>query len=144
MLSDANTKAADAKFSSHHIHQSFDVFGHSPSIVSYLTKYDFLHMMQTGLLDHLQTWIFHFIKMHERLNKYNAIWFSVGAYHDLTPNHKSYEVVSQWNGKEMKEMSQCLLGVVTQPLQGGSPTQPHIFNLAIECKQAVLEFYLYA
>jgi hypothetical protein len=37
-------------------------------------------------VDHLQKWIFHFMKMHERLDKYNAIWLSVPAYHDLTPN----------------------------------------------------------
>jgi hypothetical protein len=30
--------------------------------------------MQIGMLDHLQKWIFHFMKMHERLDKYNATW----------------------------------------------------------------------
>jgi len=65
------------------------------------------------------------------------------AYHDLTPKNMSYEEVSQWNGKEMKEMSQYLLGVVTQSLQGGSPAQRPIFNHAIECTWALLEFYMY-
>jgi hypothetical protein len=87
-----------------------------------LPKPDLLDTMQIGMLDHLQKWIFHFIKMYERLDKYNAIWLSMTAYHDLTPKTKSYEEVSQWNGKEMKEMSRYLLGVVTQSLQGGSPT----------------------
>jgi hypothetical protein len=65
------------------------------------------------MLDHLQKWIFHFVNTHERLDKYNATWLSVPAYHDLTPKNKSYEEVSQWNGKEMKEMSRYLLAVVT-------------------------------
>jgi len=68
----------------------------------------------------------------------------VPAYHNLTPKTKSYEEVSQWNGKEMKEMSRYLLGVVTQSLQGGSPAQRPIFNRAIECTRALLEFYMYA
>jgi hypothetical protein len=68
------------------------------------------------MLDHLQKWIFHFMKMHKWLDKYNAIWLFVPAYHDLTPKNKSYEEDSQWDGKEMKEMSQYLLGVVTQSL----------------------------
>jgi hypothetical protein len=68
----------------------------------------------------------------------------VPAYHDLTPKYMSYEEVSQWNGKEMKEMSRYLLGVVTQSLRGGSPAQRPIFNPAIECTQALLEFYMYA
>ena len=84
------------------------------------------------------------MKTHERLDKYNAIWLSVPAYHDLTPKNKSYEEVSQWNGKEMKEMSRYLLGVVTQSLRGGSPAQRPIFNHAIECTRALLEFYMYA
>jgi len=72
--------------------------------------------MLIGMLDHLQKWIFHFMRMHERLNKYNALWLSVLAYHDLTPKNKSYQEVSQRNGKEVKEMSRSLLGVVTQSL----------------------------
>ena len=115
-LSDANTKAADAKLLSHHVHRGFNVFRHIPWIVSDLPKPDLLHSMQIGMLDHLQKWNFNFMKTHERFDKYNAIWLSMPAYHDLTPKKKSYEEVSQWNGKEMKEMSRYLLGVVTQSL----------------------------
>jgi hypothetical protein len=100
--------------------------------------------MQIGMLDHLQNWIFHFMKTHEQLDKYNAIWLSVPAYHDLTPQNKSYEEVFQWNGKEMKEMSQDLLVVVTQSLRGGSPAQRPMFNRATECTRALLEFIMYA
>jgi len=84
--------------------------------MSNLPKPDLLHKMQIGMLDHLQRWIHHFMKTHEWLDKYSAIWLSVPAYHDFTPITKSYEEVSQWNGKEMKEMSWYLLRVVTQSL----------------------------
>ena len=100
--------------------------------------------MQIGMLDHLQKWVMHFMKTHESLDKYDAIWLSVPAYYDLTPENKSYEEVSPWNGKEMKEMSGYLLGVVTQSLRGGSPAQHPIFNVAIECTWALLEFNMYA
>jgi len=30
--------------------------------------------MQIGMLEHLQKWIFHFMNMHEQLDKFNAIW----------------------------------------------------------------------
>jgi hypothetical protein len=143
-LSDANTKAVDAELSSRHVHRGFNQFRHIPCIVSDLPKPDLLHTMQISMLDHLQKWIFHFMKTHERLDKYNAIWLSVPAYHNLTPKNKSYVEVSQWNGKEMKEMSRKLLGVVTQSLRGGNPTQRPIFNRAIECTRALLEFYMYA
>jgi hypothetical protein len=100
--------------------------------------------MQIGMLEHPQKWIFHFMKIHKRLGKDNAIWLSVPAYHDLTPKNKSHEEFSQWNGKEMKKMSPYLLVVVTQSLRGGSPAQRPIFNHAIECKRALLEFYMYS
>ena len=95
MLSDANTKGADAELSSRHVHQGFNVFQHIPCTVSDLPKPDLLHTMTIGMLDHLQKWIFHFMKTHEQLDKYNAIWLSVPAYHDLIPKKKSYEEVSQ-------------------------------------------------
>jgi len=144
MLSDANTKAADAELLSRHVHPGFNLFRQIPGIVSDLPKPDLLHSMQNGMLDHLQKWIFNFVKTHEWLNKYNAIWLSVPAYDDLTPKNKSYEEVSQWNGKEMKEMSWYLLGVVIQSLRDGSPAQRPIFNHAIDCTRTLLEFYMYA
>jgi len=144
MLSNANTKAADAELSSRRVHRGFNVFRHIPCIVCDLPQPDLLHTMNIGMLDHLQKWIFHFMKTRERLDKYNEISLSVAAYHDLTPKNTSYEEVSQRNGKEMKEMSRYLLGVVTQSVRGGKHAQRPIFNRAIECTRALLEFYMYA
>jgi hypothetical protein len=95
MLSDGNNVAADAELSSRHVHQRCNVFRHIPIIVSDLPKPDLIHKMQVGMLDHLQKWIFHFMKTYERLNKYNPNWLSVPAYHNLTPEKKSYQEVSQ-------------------------------------------------
>jgi hypothetical protein len=100
--------------------------------------------MQIGMLDHLQKWVFHCRKTREPLDKYNEIWLSVLAYHDLTTKNKSFEDVSHWNWQEMKQMNRYLLGVVTQSLLGGSPAQRLIFNCPIECTWTLLEFYMYA
>jgi len=143
-LSDANIKAGNAEISLRHVHWEFNVFRHIPCIVRDLPNTNLVHTMQISMTDHLQKWNFPFMKTHERLDKYNAIWLSVPAYHDITPKTKSTEEVSQWNGKEMKEMSQYQLGVVTQALQGGSPAQHPISNCPIECTRALLEFYMYA
>jgi hypothetical protein len=56
------------------------------------------------------------MKTHAQLDKYNAIWLSPPGYHNNTPKQISSEEVSQWTGKEMKDMSQYRLGVVTQSL----------------------------
>jgi hypothetical protein len=65
------------------------VFRHNPCILSDLLKPDLLHTTQIGMLDHLRKWIFHIMKTHEQLDKYNSIWLLVPAYHDLTPKNKS-------------------------------------------------------
>jgi len=97
-LGDANTQKADAELMSRHVHWGVNVVDHSPSAVSDLPKPDILLTMLIGMLYHLQKWIFHFRKMHKQLDKYNAIWLSMPAYHDLTTKNKSYEEVSEWNG----------------------------------------------
>jgi len=105
MLSDANTKAADAKLVSCHVHQGIVLLQHIPHILSDLPRPNLLHPTQIGMLDHLQTCIFHFMKKNTQLDKYNVIGLSVLAYDDLTPRNLSYMDLSQWNGKEMKEMT---------------------------------------
>jgi hypothetical protein len=87
MLSKARTKAADAELLSHHVYRGFNMSGRISCVVSNLPKPDLLHTMQIGMLDHLQLWIFHFMKMQEWHDKHNAIWLSVPAYHDLAPKN---------------------------------------------------------
>ena len=87
MLSNANTKAANAELYLRHVHRELNVFRHIPCIVSNLLNPNLLHTMQICMLDHLQKWNFHFRKTHKQLDKYNAIWLSVPAYHNLTPKN---------------------------------------------------------
>jgi len=144
MLRNANTRAADTKLSSRQVHRGINVFRHIPLILRNLPKPNLLHTLQVGMLDHLQKQIIHFMKIHEWLDKTNAIRLSVPAYHNLMPKYKSYEEVSQWNGKQMKEISRYLLGVVTQSPRGRCRAQCLTFNHATECTRALLEFYMHA
>jgi hypothetical protein len=143
-LSHANSNTAFAELTSCHVHPGFNVFQHTPCVVSSLPMPNLFQTMQTDKLDHLQRCIIHLMKSHELLDKYNAIRLSMPAYHCLIPQTKSYEEVFQWNGKEMKEMSRYLHGVVTKSLQGGSPSKRSIFNGIIECTWVMLEFFIYA
>jgi hypothetical protein len=64
----------------------------------------------------------------------------VAAYHHLTRKIKSYVEDFEWNVNEIKEMVLYLVGVVPQSLLGGNPAQCPIFNLAIQCTRALLQF----
>jgi len=84
-LSYTNTKAADAELWSRHVHTGLNVYQHMPCIMSDLPNPVLLYTIQISNLDHLQEWIFHFMKTYEGLDMYNAIWVTVPAYHHLTP-----------------------------------------------------------
>jgi hypothetical protein len=57
---------------------------------------------------------------------------------------KAYGEVSSWQGKEIKVMSQFLVAVLRCTLRTPSSSQRGVFNDAIECYRALVEFYLYA
>jgi hypothetical protein len=99
--------------------------------------------MQIGMLDLFEKSIFHIMKRHKWLDMYYEMWLSVPAYHNLTPKNMSYEEVSQWNGKAIKEMRWYQLGDITLSLRGGGPAQHPLFNRTIEFTGALLEFYMY-
>jgi len=86
-LSDANTKAAVAKLSLRHVPRGFNLARQIACIVSDVPKSDLLHTMQIDMLDHLQKWIFHFMKTPKRFDKYNPIWLSVPAFDNLSPEY---------------------------------------------------------
>jgi len=144
ILNNANTKAADAKLSSHNVDQGFKVFQHIPFIMSNLLKCERLHTMPIGMLVQLQKWSIRHLQTHKQLNQDNAIWISMPAYQDLTPSNQSYEEVSQWNGKKLKEMSWYLPAVVSQSLRGSSPAECLKCTCGIECTLGSLEFHMYA
>jgi len=143
-LSDENTKSADTEHWFRHVRWGFNMLWHILCIVSDLLKLDLLLSLQISMLDNLQIWILHFLNMYKWLYMFNAILLSLPAYHDLTPEYISYEDIVQWTGKAINEMNQYLLGVLTQSQGGSSPAQHPIFNCAIECTRALLEFNISA
>jgi len=52
--------------------------------------------------------------------------------------------VTSWQGKEIKIMSRFLVGVLCCALRNPCPSQCGVFNEAIECCRALVEFYFYA
>ena len=84
-LSNANTKAANTELSLPKVHRRCNIFQHIPHTVSDIPMPNLLYTIRISMLDHHQKWIFHFMKTHERLDKYNAIWLFRPACHDVTP-----------------------------------------------------------
>jgi len=78
------------------------------------------------------------------LEEFNNIWLSVPPYLDMAQPQKAYAEVSSWQGKEIKTMSQFLVGVLRCALRNPSPSQRGVFNESIKCCRTLVEFYFYA
>jgi hypothetical protein len=76
--------ATDAELSLCHVHRGLNLFRPISCILGALPQPNHLLTMQIVMLDNLQKLIFLFMKTHIRLDKYNALWLSVPAYHNLT------------------------------------------------------------
>jgi hypothetical protein len=113
-------------------------------VTSDLPKPDLLHTMQLGMLKHLLGWLSVFLKQHKRFEAFNNIWLSVPAYLDMVQPRRTYEEVSSWQGKEIKTMSRFLVAVLRCALHAPSASQRGVFNQAIECSRALVEFYFYS
>jgi hypothetical protein len=57
---------------------------------------------------------------------------------------KVYGEVSSWQGKEIKVMSRFLVALLRSALRTPSSSQRGVFNKALECCRALVEFYFYA
>jgi hypothetical protein len=111
--------------------------------VSDLPKPDLLHTMHLGMLKHLLEWLQSFLKDHGRLERFNNLWLSVPSYLTMTAPHIAYGKVFRWTGKELKQMSTFLLAVLRNALHGPTPAQRAVFDRAILCSRALLEFFFY-
>jgi hypothetical protein len=100
--------------------------------------------MHLGMLKHLMERLQSFLKNHKRFDRFNNLCLSVPSYLTMTAAHVAYGEVSRWTGKELKRMSTFLLAVLRAALHSPTPAQRGVFNRAILCTRALLEFFFYA
>ncbi len=143
MLSDANTAQSKAELVRRKVNPGFNILHYLDCVTSDLPKADLLHTMQIGMLKHLLDWLFEFLKLHKRLERFNSLWLSVPAYLDMSKPRRAYEEVSRWNGGEIKNMTRFLVAVLRNALRNPSASQRTVFDRAIECSRALVEFYFY-
>jgi hypothetical protein len=108
-----------------------------------LPKPDLLHTMQLGILKHLLSWVEDFCKEHGQLDRFNDLWLQVPSYLDMTGPTREYGEVSQWQGKEIKQMARFLMSVLAGALDRPSPSQRRAFSNAQQCTKAILDFWKY-
>jgi hypothetical protein len=113
-------------------------------VVADLLKPDLLQTMHLGMLRHLLEWIHAFLVDHKRLARFNNLWLSVPSYLTFTAPKMAYEEVFRWTGKALQQMSTFLLAVLRNAQHGPTSAERGVFDRAILCTHALLEFFFYA
>src|ERR1700709_1937150 len=109
-----------------------------------LQKPDLLHTVYLGLFKHMMDWIQGFLKKYARLQGFDYTWKGLPPYPGFFAPKKAYREVTQWQGKEMRNLGHCLLGVLAVSLRQPDCTQVLPFKRALTCVRSLLDLNLMA
>ena len=87
-------------------------------------------------------WIVRFLKKYKRLQPFHAIWKSLAAYPNYSAPNKEYSEVSQWTGKEMRNLVKVILPCFAACLCHPNAAECLIFTKALTCVQLIVGFTL--
>jgi hypothetical protein len=118
--------------------------GISRVTIPLLYKPDILHNVYLGIFRHLMQWIEGFLKKHDRQEIFDEVWKALPPYPGFFVPRKAYREVTQWQGKEMRNLGRCILGVFASALRRPSPAQLVPFREAVLCVRALVDFSLMA
>ena len=105
---------------------------------------DLLHTIYLGLFKHMMDWIQGFLKKHSRQQAFDDAWKALPPYPGFFAPKKAYREVTQWQGKEMRNLGRCLLGVLAVALRQPDSTQAQHFKRALTCVGSLLDFTMMA
>ncbi|KAI5839095.1 hypothetical protein DFP73DRAFT_599063 [Morchella snyderi] len=69
-----------------------------------LPKPDILHVLYLGFFKHMMDWLMAFLKKHKRKDEFDTIWARIPPYPGFNAMNKPFCQVSQWQGKEMRNL----------------------------------------
>jgi len=109
-----------------------------------LYKPDILHTIYLALFKHIRDWIEAFLQKHGRLQAFDEVWKALPPYRGFLVPKKAYREVTQWQGKEMRNLGRCILGVLAVALRQPGGGQAIPFKRAHRCVRALVDFNMMA
>jgi len=109
-----------------------------------LHKPDMLHTVSLGLFKHMVDWIQGFLKKHRRLEAFDKVWNALPPYPGFLVPKKAYREVTQWEGKEMRNLGRCALGIQAVTLRQPGSAQLIAFKRALRRVRALVNFNMMA
>ena len=81
-----------------------------------LHKLNLLHNIYLGLFKHMMEWVEGFQKKHKRQQAFDNAWKEIPPYPGFSVPKKAYLEVTQWQGKEMRNLGRCISAVLASTL----------------------------
>jgi len=92
----------------------------------------------------MMDWIEAFPKKHGRLEAFEEVWKALPPYPGFLVPKKAYREITQWQGKEMRNLGRCILGVLAVALRRPGGVQAIPFKWALRCVRAPVDFNMMA
>jgi len=103
-----------------------------------------LDTVYLGLFKHMIDWIQRFLNKQGQLEAFDEVWKALPPYPGFLVHKKAYHEVTQWQGKEMRNLGRCVLGVLAIAMRQPGSTQLIPFKLALGCVRALVDFNIMA
>jgi len=88
----------------------------------------------------MMDWIQTFLKKHGRLQALDDVWKALPPYPGCLVRKKAYHGVAQWQGKDMRNLGPCILGVLGVALREPQSSEMIPFKHALGCVRALVDF----
>jgi len=109
-----------------------------------LYKPDLLYILYLGLFKDMMNWIEAMLKKHGRLQAFDEVWKALPLYPGFLVPQKAYSEVTQWQGKQMRNLGCGILGVLAVALGQPGGAQAIHFKRALRCVSALVDFNMMA
>jgi len=105
-----------------------------------LYKPDILHTIYPALFPHMMDWMEAFLKKHGRRQAFDEVWKALPPYPRFLVLKNAYREVRQWQGKEMRNLGGCILGVLAKALRQPGGAQAIPFKCALRCVNVMAQY----
>jgi len=92
----------------------------------------------------MMDWIQGLLKEHARQQAFDDLWKALPPYTGSFGPIKAYREVRQWQGKEMRNLGCCLLGVLAVALRQADSMQVQPCRRVLICDRSLLDFTMMA
>ena len=107
-----------------------------------LHKPDLLHNIYLGLFKHMMESVEGFLKKPKRQQAFGDAWKEPPPFPEFSVPKRGYREVTQWQGKEIRNLGPCISEVLGFALRNPDSSQHQDFNIALKCVGVLVDFSL--